>query len=203
MPIRLKRLPLCLCILCLVLELSAEERFQLRGIFELGGQARFSIHNSKTKETFWLPQTGMRHGLSVIEYKRESGLLHLKTPEGRIELTLRTSDGEPLDVHNDASIRAEQKARQAFISAPVSNPRLSRIIRERRSEGAIDSPSAIAGESSNYNFTGSAYQSQEGETSGEVERTPLRETESVQDERATGFAHGNPRVLVMRGKASK
>jgi len=190
-------------ILFSAIDLAGSERFELRGILDLSGHERFSIHDLETENTFWLPLGGERYGLSVVEYRKETGLLKLDTPTGRVDLSIRRSDGEPLGVVTDASLRSDREARQVWISGSVKNPRLGNLIRDRRSRGAINNSSLTKGVASSSNSSQHAQQSSADQVSGEADQIESPEIAGAQDSDQLRFNHGNPRVLVAKEKDTR
>jgi len=198
----LHKILFCFCVVFLSLELTGSERLQLRGILELGEHARFSIHDLETENTFWLQSNSERYGLSVVEYDKETGILKLSTPSGRVDLSIRDSEDKPLGVTSDASLRAKQAARQAWVSGPVTNPRLGNVIRERRSRGTIIASSVIRTATWSSDSSESTHGSSAEQASERAEQKISPEIARVQDTGQTQFSHGNPRVLVGRKKTN-
>lgn len=92
----------CAAALVMVSAQGASERFELRGIFDFGGEQSFSLRDLETGAIRWGGIGRSIGGYRIEEYDAETQTLSLVSDEERILLTLKKSDGIPLEVLGSA-----------------------------------------------------------------------------------------------------
>ena len=109
-------------------------QIEFRGIIELGGSYRFSLHNKKENKGYWVSENEGSNGIKAINYNPQSMSLTLSM-NGTIEqLTLISANESPLPVAVSAPISKEASPLgPATLAAP--NPQTTnkaRVVPRRR-----------------------------------------------------------------------
>lgn len=119
-------------------EPNAGQPFQLRGIVKIGDYQKFSLIHLENSATFWVTLNETKQGIRPRRYDSSTETLFAEYRGATLELPLANPDPMPLMVVNDQSVaRAKSKERQR-IQKPTLNPRVAKLIRERRRSGRIE-----------------------------------------------------------------
>ncbi|MCH8475245.1 MAG: hypothetical protein LAT55_08455 [Opitutales bacterium] len=92
-------------------ELSEEEErlgsVELRSIFSLGGEVRFSLHDQVLDRSFWLEPGQSRHDYEIVDYDVQKGRLVLALGDFERELGLASSRVSTLEEDQEEESSAE------------------------------------------------------------------------------------------------
>jgi len=187
------------------------DRYELRGILDLGKRQSFSLHDLETGNTFWLKLGGFAGDILAKSYDASEKVLTLEVSGMNHRLRLATAGDQPLEVMTNSLMQGKHEARQAWVTSPVANPRLTNTIRQRRASGAIPAavnvPESRSSQvasldadrllASSQNSTNSSQQIAEASVG---EGLGLNESSTSKRNVGSPLSHGNPRVLAARAQ---
>ena len=131
---------LCAAVLTLASARDEADRFELRGILDLGEGQSFSLHDTDTGATFWIDLGENAGGVHAAEFDRERRILLLEYGNARQEVELNQPDDRPLKVVTKQTAADLLAAR--INDGKVAPPRRARLFRSRRGAGNRQGPAS-------------------------------------------------------------